>query len=360
MDRSDDLSRLAAWPAYGWTRADKEQQLLPVLNGLTAWHLEHCPEYARIVSRLFPAGPARSFAELPYLPVRLFKQRQLASVPMSDVVTTMTSSGTSGQRRSQIYLDRITSGLQVKALSRIVADRVGPRRLPLLIIDARATVADSSRFSARTSGVRGFSMFGRDVEFALDDDMTLNLERTRSFVERHRGEPMLLFGFTFIVWRHLVEAMASRPGELDLSRGILIHGGGWKKLQASSVSDVAFKDTLRRLFGIADCCNYYGMVEQTGSIFMECEQGRLHASNWSEVVVRDPLSFAPLPHGRGGLLQVISALPHSYPGHSLLTEDLGSTLGTDDCPCGRMGTTFAVHGRLQQAEARGCSDTYSA
>ena len=58
-----------------------------------------------------------------------------------------------------------------------------------------------------------------------------------------------------------------------------------------------------------------------------------------------------------GLIQVLSLLPRSYPGHSLLTEDLGTIHGEDDCPCGRSGKRFSVSGRLKDVEIRGCSDT---
>jgi hypothetical protein len=40
-------------------------------------------------------------------------------------------------------------------------------------------------------------------------------------------------------------------------------------------------------------------------------------------------------------------------------EDEGEIIGVDDCPCGRMGTYFKVFGRIQNAETRGCSDTYT-
>ena len=59
------------------------------------------------------------------------------------------------------------------------------------------------------------------------------------------------------------------------------------------------------------------------------------------------------------IIQVVSALPRSYPGHSLLTEDEGVILGEDDCPCGRKGKYIQVLGRMAQAELRGCSDTYA-
>jgi len=56
------------------------------------------------------------------------------------------------------------------------------------------------------------------------------------------------------------------------------------------------------------------------------------------------------------LVQVLSLLPYSYPGHSLLTEDLGVLVGEDGCACGRPGRYFLVHGRQESAEVRGCSD----
>jgi len=51
-------------------------------------------------------------------------------------------------------------------------------------------------------------------------------------------------------------------------------------------------------------------------------------------------------------------LPISYPGHSILTEDIGTIIGVDNCLCGRMGKYFKINGRLKNAELRGCSDTY--
>jgi len=103
--------------------------------------------------------------------------------------------------------------------------------------------------------------------------------------------------------------------------------------------------------------NYYGMVEQVGSIYMECEAGHLHAPVFADIRIRDPLTLEPLPAGRRGVVQTLSVLPRSYPGHNLLTEDVGVLLGEDDCPCGRRGKYFRVEDRLPQAELRGCSDT---
>jgi phenylacetate-coenzyme A ligase PaaK-like adenylate-forming protein len=140
---------------------------------------------------------------------------------------------------------------------------------------------------------------------------------------------------------------------------VLIHGGGWKKLESLAVDNATFKNVLKETCGVSSVCNYYGMVEQTGSIFMECAHGVLHASVFSDVLVRDPVTFSPLGTGKPGLLQLVSILPWSYPGHSILTEDIGEVLGIDNCPCGRKGRYFRVLGRAKNAEVRGCSDVYA-
>ena len=86
----------------------------------------------------------------------------------------------------------------------------------------------------------------------------------------------------------------------------------------------------------------------------------MHASIYSDVIIRNYNDFSPCKIGQEGIIQVISSLAHSYPGHSLLTEDRGVILGEDDCPCGRKGKYIKVLGRMKNAELRGCSDTYAA
>ncbi len=344
-----DYDELFDLPLFGLPQDEKATLYAKWLQALSEYHAERCSEYARLQQAFGP-----SFA----LPVRLFKEMSLRSVDEDEVKKTMTSSGTTGQSKSMIYLDRDTSARQTKALARIVADFAGTgKRMPMLVIDAPGTVKNRSMFSARTAGIRGFSMFGRDVTFALDDEMALDLDAIEAFIERHAGERMLMFGFTFMIWQYFVKPLEDASRNLGLD-GILVHGGGWKKLVNEAVSHDEFNERVQGVCGSVHVCDYYGMVEQTGSIAMECEYGHLHASLFSDVEMLDPFTLRPLPTGERGLVKSVSLLPTSYPGHVLLTEDEGTVLGVDDCPCGRKGKYFEVHGRLPGAEVRGCSDTY--
>lgn len=353
-----DPAELLALPPYGVAAPEKARQLLGALNALTELHRAHCEPYARAVSVMHPHAEARSLAEVPYLPVQVFKTHALRSVPESDVFKVLTSSGTTGQVPSRIFLDRDTATRQTRALANIMTFVLGRERLPMILVDSKSVFANRQSFSARGAGLLGMANFGRDHFYALDEQMELDQAGLAAFLAKYDGKPLLIFGFTFMVWLYFLPA-ARRMG-VDLSRATLVHSGGWKKLVEQSVDNARFKATLREATGLARVYNFYGMVEQVGSVFLECERGVLHTPSFADVIARDPRTLAPTAFGEEGVLQVLSALPTSYPGHSLLTEDLGSVLGEDDCGCGRQGKYFVVRGRVARAELRGCSDTHAA
>ena len=78
---------------------------------------------------------------------------------------------------------------------------------------------------------------------------------------------------------------------------------------------------------------------------------------FSEILIRNTHSLEVQNDGETGFIQVISPIPNSYPGISLLTDDLGEILGRDNCPCGRKGTYFIFKKRSEMADPKGCGDT---
>jgi hypothetical protein len=91
-------------------------------------------------------------------------------------------------------------------------------------------------------------------------------------------------------------------------------------------------------------------------VFLEGTDGLLHPPAFADVIIRDPDTWREQPVGEPGVIQVVSALPTSYPGHSLLTEDLGTVVRVDDPGSRYRGKAFVVHGRVPRVELRGCSD----
>ena len=355
-----DYSVILNISPYSLGREEKHTFLTNQLSMLTQHHYQHCEEYRKIMDTMqFDVNSINSYYDIPFLPVKVFKEFDMMSVPKENIVKTMTSSGTTGQQVSKIYLDKETAANQTKTLTKIVSSYIGTKRLPMIILDTSALLKDRAMFSARGAGILGFSIFARERIFALSEDMELDIDGMTSFLEKHQGEDILLFGFTFMIWQHFYTQLRKSSYHPELSKGIMIHGGGWKKLAEQAVSPDEFKAALHEVCGINRVYDYYGMVEQTGTVYMECERGHLHSSVFSDVIIRRPDDFSAASNGEKGLMEVVSVLPKSYPGHALLTEDEGVILGEDDCPCGRKGKYFRILGRVKNAEIRGCSDTYA-
>lgn len=343
---------------YHLKQAEKEQLLLTKLNELTTWHLENSLEYKAMIEKSGATTIANSLEEVPFLPVQLFKLMDLKSIPDAEVVKVLTSSGTTGQAVSKIYLDKETSVKQTKTLVEVMKPLLGGKRLPMIILDTKSVLKDRKSFSARGAGILGFANFGRKHFYALHDDMTLDVHGLQAYLKEYEGQRILLFGFTFMIWQYVYKEARDKGLKLDFGDSVLIHGGGWKKLKDEAVDAKIFNRLLKEQLGIQEVHNYYGMVEQVGSIFVECSEGYLHAPQFADVIMRHPITFEPVGVGEQGLIQVLSELPRSYPGHSLLTEDLGTVHGIDNCACGWKGKYFSVAGRIPKAELRGCSDTF--
>ncbi len=341
-------------PPYGLAQREKERLLTEELASLTAHHRAACPAYDRVLAALGHRAAPERLEDVPFLPVSLFKSHKLASVPDAEIVKILTSSGTSGQSVSRIFLDRETAQRQAQALAVIMAAWLGPERLPMVLIDSQALLRNRASVNARAAGVLGMMPLGRQHFFALDDDLKLDVEGLGRFLDRFRGQRVLLFGFTYIVWRHFASAMAEAG--LRFEDAILIHSGGWKKLIEEAVDNDAFKRRIESWTGIGRIHNFYGMAEQVGSVFVEGEDGLLYPPAFADIIIRDPISLRPLPVGETGVVQVLSLLPRSYPGHSLLTEDLGTIRHIDGAAPARHGKGFTIQGRVPRAELRGCSD----
>lgn len=333
----------------------KKQQLLfeNTLEDLTIHHKNRCSEYSTFVKKInIKKNNSNQLYNLPFLPVQIFKIRKLVSVKENEIFKTLSSSGTTNNKKSKIYLDKINSQNQTKALNKILSQKFGKQRKPMLFIEKDPTHSDKKKFSASLAALYGFSILASKQFYLLKQNGEVNFDVLKIFMERFANEKFYIFGFTSSVYKKFYEKINHHS--FDFSNATLIHGGGWKKLKDLNISNDLFKKKIKDKLNISKIFNYYGLIEQTGSIFFECKNGFFVSSIFSDVIIRDK-NFNVLENNKKGLIQLVSILPTSYPGHSIITEDIGEVVKIK-CSCGLNGTHFKVHGRAKEAEIRGCSD----
>lgn len=332
---------------------EKTASLVKGLIELTAHHKRNCPRYANILKATgYKEESCTSLENVPFIPVNLFKNLKLHSIKNHrDIVTVLNSSSTTGQAPSQIFIDKETSRRQSLALTKSIKSVTGAKRLPMLIIDAPSVIRQKP-LTARGAGILGLMRFGHSHCFALDEELNLNTSLVKEFLVKHSTKPFIIFGFTFMAWHYFLTKCTEKT---DLSNGILIHSGGWKKMQDQAVSPAEFKKRFQDKTNLSKCINFYGLVEQIGSIYLEGTKGLLYPPIFSDVIIRDPYTLAPLPLGEEGLVQLLSLLPLSYPGHSVLTSDLGILHQSSESTVPGLEITR----RVPSAEVRGCGDTHA-
>mgnify|MGYP003972153347 CR=1 FL=1 len=351
-----NLEKLFDQNPYSLSVAKKKSLILNKINKLTKFHSFNCQEYKKILS-FFKYNPNKKYKinDLPFLPVQIFKEVDLFSTAKKNIVKVLRSSGTTSSQTSKIFLDKKNSLEQVQALKKIVQYHIGDQRLPMMIIDKKSSIMGTNNFDAKKAAFYGFSIFGKNYFYLIKENGKIDYQGLNNFLKKV-GNNFLIFGFTYPVYNTLFEKLNKNNLVSNFSKGILIHGGGWKKMEKFKLSNKKFKTNLRDKLGLSKVFNYYGLIEQTGSIFLECECGYFISSNFSEIVIRNN-NFEVCNVSERGFVQLISLLPTSYPGHNILTQDIGEIKGRNLCKCNLNGTRFVIHGRAKQAEIRGCSDT---
>ena len=92
---------------FSLEKKDKSIFLDSQLSKLYLHHFNNCNPYKKMMKSIgYDPKISKSYEDLPFLPVRLFKMHDLFSIEKDKITKTMTSSGTSGQEVSKIYIDK--------------------------------------------------------------------------------------------------------------------------------------------------------------------------------------------------------------------------------------------------------------
>lgn len=334
------------------------------------YHFENCPAFANYCHNrgFIPTSVTSDLTELPFVPVQAFKHfgRSLLITQNTDEKTFfMDSSATSGLP-SSISVSRQNAKRQALSMVQVISSFLKPKKQPFIIFDINPRSSQSGKVGARYGATVGFMSLSSQAYFVLEEDengeLVLNLEALKEALEKVKemGQPPVIFGFTFVIFDVLNQLETADP-LAQFGSGTILHIGGWKKLEAQKISKEGFNNAVSKRFGLKpnDVIDVYGFTEQMGINYPSLDLDDKIAPNFVRVLVRDPDTMKVLPVGQEGLLQFISPLPLSYPGISVLTDDLGVITNLFGELRSRWGTTFRVIGRAKNAEVRGCGDIMS-
>lgn len=343
----------------------KEMLFSSCLKRAFQYHRDRCPEFAFFCRKQGypPNEQPENLSDYPYIPASLFKTKKLISVPEQTIKARIMSSATSGTP-SVIFVDKAMAGLQAKVSAKITADYIGPHRRPFLVMDADPSKNRSKDIYARSAATQGFLIFAESAEFYLKEkdgrlslDMHNLIPRLKE-IEAGKKE-VSIFGFTYILYHHMIRLLKEKKIRYNLPATVkVIHIGGWKKLEDQKVSRQQFLNDIFLTLGLdsSRVFDFYGFTEQMGLVYGNRADYPKTVPLYAEIIIRDPLTLEPVEDRKEGLIQMLTPLPSSYPGISVLTDDIGRIIGRGQDRDGRWGTQFEVTGRAEKSDLRGCGD----
>lgn len=359
------IDKLLDFAPFDLEEKDKARFFGPAMSEAFRHHFEN-NEFVRrwcLQQGFSPEKEITDLAAYPYLPATAFKHRNLISVPAGEIRSEIRSSSTTGVP-SIVSIDLITARRQSLASARVIAAYIGHHRRPFLILDEDPAVSSSREISARSAATRGFLVFADSVEYFLsrrDGLLHLDHEKLEESLAEHerKGRKICLFGFTHILYARVLKRLQEAGIFFRLPEGAkVVHIGGWKKLKDERVPKARFLEDCGRVLGVEslNVFDFYGFTEQMGLVYGGSGDSPKITPAYATLIVRDVNTLRPAKDGQAGLIQILTPLHHSYPGISVLTDDIGRIVGRGRDEAGRWGTRFEVLGRAEDAEARGCGD----
>jgi len=273
----------------------------------------------------------QSIDEIPFMPISFYKSQKVVSGEWKESEV-FTSSGTSGQERSQHFVKDLDFYNKVcrkcfESFYNSPDDFIIFALLPsYLEREGSSLIYMVDNFMQDADPDSGFYL----NDF---DQLIQNIKRARL-----NNKNILLIGVSFA----LLEL--AEKGEIDLSGSIIMETGGMKGRRKEIVrSDL--HNRLKRAFHVNEIHSEYGMTELMSQAYA-IRDGRFQTPPWMRVFTRDlndPFSY--LKKGATGGINVVD-LTNLYSCSFVETEDMGRIIE---------GDKFEILGRIDNSEIRGCN-----
>jgi len=171
-----------------------------------------------------------------------------------------------------------------------------------------------------------------------------NFQKAKNNLEKlsKKGKPIIILGNYGSLHKFLYEFKNQSKNKLSLPEDsciLLLTDILKPKNLDFSVSDI--KSSLNKTFAVPGnkIRNIYFKMEH-GLFYISCKAENYHIPTFSRVLIRNPVTMDIVPEEEVGFIQLLTPIIESYPGHSLLTSDIGSV--KSQCECGYKGKVFKV------------------
>lgn len=352
---------------YTNTDAATQTQFIHAMRDIVQWHERHNDWYKAFLAQHGINSQALhtldDIVQIPPVHANFFKYHQTTSVPAEDIVTNLTSSGTTGQK-SQMFFDAFT----MNSARRMVDDCMAARGV---ISDTPANYLVNAYepypgFKVGTSNTNQYLMRYAQPQAsfwtlrAIGDgkhefDVFGAIQALQSYAQS--DVPARIIGFPaflhFIIER--MQHMQMAPLQLPANSWVMF-GGGWKGHADKAISREELANNIQHWLGIpaSHIVETFGAVEHCIP-YVGCTQQHLHVPVWSQVVIREVKTLAPVGYDTPGFLSFISPYITSVPAHSVVMGDMAVLHPPGSCTCGNHSAWFEVLGRAGTSSNKSCA-----
>ena len=278
------------------------------------------------------AAGVSKLAQIPFLPIELFKQHQIIPNDKSAALV-FESSGTTGTTSSKHYVAEPT--LYEKSFTATFTSFFGTP-MDMCILALLPSYLERGNSSLVYMVDHLIKMSGHpDSGFFLHnmDDLARVLQQQAA-----NGQPTMLIGVTYA----LLDLAEQYP--MPLGNTMILETGGMKG-RRKELTRTELHEILKEAFQVPKIFSEYGMTELLSQAYTDGTE-LFTPPDWMKVYTRDPYDpLSLLTTGSTGGINVID-LANIYSCPFIATGDLGKVL-----PDGR----FSVLGRLDSSDIRGCN-----
>jgi hypothetical protein len=298
---------------------------------------------------------ARSWREIPPVPIAAFKEFTLACGPVEQAVACFMTSGTTDPAKRGRHYHFTLEVYDASAATFFQANILpGLDRMRLLILGSPPGLSPNSSLAHYLGLMR--DRFGSPGSGFYIGAEGLEAERLREDLgtAEREGMPVCLLGASF-AFVHFLDRCRADGLRFRLPVGSRVMDTGGFKGKSREIPQVELYALISEHLGVGRdaCVNMYGMTE----LSMQCydsplrrralglpDEPIMQAPPWARTIVLDAETLRRVPEGVRGIICHYDLANCSSVG-AILTEDVGVAT-----PLG-----FRLLGRVQGAESRGCS-----